>query len=431
MSHLYENDKRHTYEHELEKRLLVDWSLGRISLEQCRELNMTVLDLDWHWLIQAALIHGIGPLICYYIEQQPEIWQLLNAEIRHELMQIEMAAHVRHRRCVEEVSAILRSLNERNVPAVVLKGPVLSSLYPEDHLRWFTDLDLLVHERDLELTEEALGNVGYYSEAPIAQSKPPENFTWHLPAYIKTKGSPIAVEVHGNQHAQFGHFGLVDLAEWLENAVPTTLYGIPTFTLTREDALFFLLDHIARHHSVPDGRNLKSLLDACLHIKAGVDWNKLLTNVHRFNNAEKDLVVWVEQTFYPLASDPQAIELQWLQFNGIANRVHYAMRCLNEIYGLVVPDFAINGTYSNVDYQQLCSLGVCNGEYGGKQRRYQWHVPYWNRVLDYPDVSSSIPDLLDSQVLELWMEYDPLPPLWENSQRALDYWRRAPRIRPK
>jgi len=61
-----------------------------------------------------------------------------------------------------ELRRLLRTLNERDIPAVVLKGPVLGErVYPEPSLRPFGDIDLLIHEINLETVAGLLRERGY------------------------------------------------------------------------------------------------------------------------------------------------------------------------------------------------------------------------------------------------------------------------------
>lgn len=68
-----------------------------------------------------------------------------------------------HRFCVQEneLNAIKKMLEEEKIPFVVLKGPVIRKLYPEEWMRTSCDIDVLVKESALEkakkLLEEKLG----------------------------------------------------------------------------------------------------------------------------------------------------------------------------------------------------------------------------------------------------------------------------------
>jgi len=64
-----------------------------------------------------------------------------------------------------ELRVVVGALNEKSIPVVVLKGPVLAqSLYPEPGLRPFGDVDILIHERDLAAVSAFLEARGYHDK---------------------------------------------------------------------------------------------------------------------------------------------------------------------------------------------------------------------------------------------------------------------------
>ncbi|MGE3077096.1 MAG: nucleotidyltransferase family protein [Dehalococcoidia bacterium] len=61
-----------------------------------------------------------------------------------------------------EMTTVLSQLNELEIPVVVLKGPVLAeSHYPDPGLRPFGDIDILIHEANLEAVSAVLRQRGY------------------------------------------------------------------------------------------------------------------------------------------------------------------------------------------------------------------------------------------------------------------------------
>ena len=64
-----------------------------------------------------------------------------------------------------ELRKMLRLLNEREIKAVVLKGPVIAeAYYPDPGLRPYGDIDLLIHQADLATVSALLVERGYHEK---------------------------------------------------------------------------------------------------------------------------------------------------------------------------------------------------------------------------------------------------------------------------
>jgi len=89
---------------------------------------------------------------------------------------------------VSELSELLASLNEDDIPVMVLKGAsLLGTLYEKDYSRPMYDIDLLAHRTDLGKIDEKLLRLGYQRLS--------HNWGSHI-TYRKKGPVSIPVEVH-------------------------------------------------------------------------------------------------------------------------------------------------------------------------------------------------------------------------------------------
>src|SRR5712692_636112 len=124
-------------------------------------------NLNWLYLVEAALQHGMAPLVHWQLnavqpEAGPAAWR--------EFLQILFARDAR--RNLSLTAHLLRLLEvfERNgILAVPYKGPTLAVLaYGNLALRNFMDLDLLVATREVAKAYELLVSEGYRPQFELA-----------------------------------------------------------------------------------------------------------------------------------------------------------------------------------------------------------------------------------------------------------------------
>ncbi|MBQ8408441.1 MAG: nucleotidyltransferase family protein [Clostridia bacterium] len=83
-------------------------------------------------------------------------------EISQKFRKQHMLAILRHERLHYEYGELCRVLEEASLPFLPLKGSVLRQYYPEPWMRTSCDIDILVHENDLEQAIECLRSTLHY-----------------------------------------------------------------------------------------------------------------------------------------------------------------------------------------------------------------------------------------------------------------------------
>jgi hypothetical protein len=183
---------------------------------------------------------------------------------------------------VQELKAILASLNRAAIPVIVLKGAYLAqAVYPQLHLRQMGDMDLLVPKERVVEAYALVQSLGYQvyrqhlddvSDTPAVMVD--QNSLHHLNPLGKAPGLPL-VELHwtlcdADEAADF------NLAELWQRAQPVTLAGEPALALAPEDLILYLCHHAAYHHQFDMGlRGLMDISRVVDRLGAQLDWGAL------------------------------------------------------------------------------------------------------------------------------------------------------------
>jgi len=138
---------------------------GRVDLR----LTKAVLScrLDVNRVIQAAQYHGMLPLLGRHLQQidPPSI----SSQVEEYLGGLMTSHRERMLRLCAELVGILHTLEQAGIQAVSYKGPAMAAdLYGEPSLRDPSDLDLLIHWRDLPRAAEVMGQAGFVSQPRLS-----------------------------------------------------------------------------------------------------------------------------------------------------------------------------------------------------------------------------------------------------------------------
>lgn len=98
-------------------------------------------------------------------------WLDATSEAGAKLQRAQMLAVYRYGRQQAELTALCDALECAGIEHLPLKGSELRALYPEPWLRTSADIDVLVHEQDLDRAAQVLGDtLGYHREAFVSES---------------------------------------------------------------------------------------------------------------------------------------------------------------------------------------------------------------------------------------------------------------------
>jgi hypothetical protein len=160
----------------------------------------------------------------------------------------EFAANaVRNMLLTRELGRILERCEEQGIPVIPYKGPALAiQAYGDTALRQFSDLDLLVHERDAERAAQALLTLGYRSHHQMNR-KPLANYVrLKCERGFVREGDGVYVEIHWAVAPKYVS-AYLDAEMFWGRTEKITVAGRQALALSIEDLLLTLCVHAGKH----------------------------------------------------------------------------------------------------------------------------------------------------------------------------------------
>jgi hypothetical protein len=158
----------------------------------------------------------------------------LDRALETHLRAAQLTEELRLRKYRAICASLFEVLQRAGLPFVVVKGAALGDLvYPTPLLRHADDIDLLLHERDLETAVSALAASGW-------RHTPPPNIrnALHLPALVHPSG--VTVELHWR--LLIPYYTLPYERLW-ERSRPATVAGVEGRVLSEADNLLHVCAH--------------------------------------------------------------------------------------------------------------------------------------------------------------------------------------------
>jgi hypothetical protein len=246
--------------------------------------------VDWSRVLLLAEEHGVLGHLANRLRALDQ--NLVPAAIRGKLLD-------RHRRQVfstlritAELFCLLELFAAKDIPALVVKGPVLAmQAYGDLSMRKYGDLDLLVRQVDIRRATESLQAIGYQPAVPLSAID-----AGKIPGqYLFSKSDPnLLVELHNDFTLRYFPRRL-PLDKFFERHILVRLDSHEAPALAVEDELVYICVHGATHFW---GR-LSWIADVAALVtrKAGLGWQKAM-NTAKEVGAERML-----HTGLRLASD--------------------------------------------------------------------------------------------------------------------------------
>jgi hypothetical protein len=236
-------------------------------------------DIDWAYLTQTALRHGVMPLLYWSLNTScPEtVPQATLAQLRDHFQ----ANARRNVFLTKELLKLLNLLEVHRIPALPLKGPVLAaSAYGNLSLRQFGDLDILAHQRDVPRAKDLLISQGYHLRGQQTNAQEAASLQVRFHSQFVRDDSKVLVELHWRLIDWQFPFPL-DLDRLWERLESVSLTGTIVRHLPPEDLLLFL----CVHGSKPGHRwqRLNWICDVAelIRVQQGLDWGQVLAQADR------------------------------------------------------------------------------------------------------------------------------------------------------
>lgn len=229
----------------LEDDLLV--SLARIIIDVQRTEKIKLLlrnNIDWPYLIQMALRHGVVPLLYRNLKSiQPEA---IPGDVLDQLRKYFLVNVGRNLFLNEELIRLLNLFASHGIQAIPYKGPVLAaSIYGDIALRQFSDLDILVQKQDVFRCQDIMVSGGYQSNFQVTDVNEKHYLQSRNELSFKRIDGRVVVELQWEIVPPYFNFSIP--AEYLWNNVQDSAGGDFRFQkLSPEIELIIICVHGAK-----------------------------------------------------------------------------------------------------------------------------------------------------------------------------------------
>ena len=244
--------------------MLLECASPVCDVQRLRELARSV---DWARLLVLAQEHGVLGHLAVRSRELDD--PLVPAEIRQTLLDGHRAQVFSMLRMSAELFRLLEIFKTNDIPAIVVKGPVLAmQAYGDPTLRSYGDLDLLVRQRDIRRATEVLLGRGYQAAVPLSAidgGKIPGQYLFSKP------DAKLMVELHNDFTLRYFPRRL-PLEEFFERRIFVRLDTHESPALAVEDELVFICIHGAKHL----WERLLWIADVAALVtrQSGIDWQE-------------------------------------------------------------------------------------------------------------------------------------------------------------
>jgi len=195
--------------------------------------------------LETSFNHDVQPLLYHFLNKTPE-WLTWPERVREAIIQETQFQSVQTLLKKAELERLLEALDQKNIPAILMKGMPLSyQIYPRPHLRPSLDIDLFIQKKDLGAVKEIMTKFDY---TPVNSVE--GDFVSHQHTFVKEDG-------HGIKHAYDFHWRIsnpavfsdsLTFAEADQNASGVPGLGKHARSLCLEHALLLACIHRVAHH---------------------------------------------------------------------------------------------------------------------------------------------------------------------------------------
>ncbi len=224
-------------------------------LEEARRARFTPEQLPW--LLSASQKHDLAHLVALGLQKNglvnktEESWQPFAQALR--------GAVFRAERVSRTLEGLCRLLEQEKLPFIPLKGAVIREKYPEPWMRTSSDIDVLVHPRDLERALACMQAAGYTEETRGGHD-------------VGLRGpGELRVELHFDlvEDYEANNAARVLRSVW-EHAAPCRGWEY-RYGMDPDFYYFYHIAHMAKHFAA-GGCGIRTFLDIWVLMCAGPEW---------------------------------------------------------------------------------------------------------------------------------------------------------------
>ncbi len=203
-------------------------------------------NFDWEYFLESARKNRISSLLYFYLKDQEEsfsknCFKQLNNDYNDTL-----AYNIY---LWEKTKPILKSLEEKGIEILLLKGIALgSTIYPSLGIRPMSDVDILIKDKDTFTFDDILNSLGY-----VAIDMNPQDIELGKMDYLtsfcygdKTYSFHVHRHLVNSTLPTFSYISKIDMDRIWQKARPIDTQGIKALILSPEHQIIYLCEHSLR-----------------------------------------------------------------------------------------------------------------------------------------------------------------------------------------
>jgi hypothetical protein len=198
--------------------------------------------LDWELMMQIASWHGVLPLV--YRSLSSIVPDRIPKLVLGQLMKQYLMNSIHNQRLTTALEELVELFNARGIPMMFFKGPVLAEIaYGSVHLRRFSDIDMLVHEKDVPAVRQLLMEQGFQA-ARLALATEPQDYldsrSWD--DTFTHADSNVTIDLHWDLMPYYFPVAF-DLDRIWQSKARFTVNQTELYSLNPQDLLLYLCAH--------------------------------------------------------------------------------------------------------------------------------------------------------------------------------------------
>ena len=257
----------HEHRQSAEWLVLLDCAAPRVRVDHLADLLQD--SFDWRVLLRDAESHGVMPLLAERVLNLDHM--LVPPDIRDRSRESRRAFTACSLQMTAELVRLLERFAAVGIETLVTKGPALSvRCYGDPGMRQYSDLDLVIREKDMRRATQAMLDLGYQPRVPLSTidaKKIPGEYAF------QKAGTHLLVEFHTERTFRY-HPRPLRIEKVFERRASVTIDGRDVPALSLEDELVLICVHGAKHF----WERLMWIADVAALISSGQppDWGRAM-----------------------------------------------------------------------------------------------------------------------------------------------------------
>jgi len=284
----------------------------------CTSLSSSLSEDDWNSISQLSQRHGLTPYFFYRVKS---LGISLPEDINKKWLGSFLYQIAEERKARQQIKELKKVLDPAGIPMILLKGTsAMMRLYPNQGLRTFCDLDILIPADKVVDFREVISKAGY--KPSVVLNSPEEEEVWKFESHLAAlqKGDGIPIETHLSILArEDGHENAWNKL-W-KDSEETEIDGVRVNHLNKEHFIIHMLLHFVKHLRTEGNLQMKSLIDVLYAINTWeIDCDILWDQAQRWRVQNEIIPVIATMNHYwhieiPVTDEVVSLDLSKLIFS--------------------------------------------------------------------------------------------------------------------